>query len=340
MLKRTSKWLSAVEPKFNFAGNTSAYVNSTGGVPFYGNIYAGRVHSAAWTPPPQSGSGLLRNSGGSLWDDPGVQAKIKSCPYFALCDQVLWHNMDPNYLDPGLLTVEEHQLLLLFSRAYFDKWRSIHTRPENPGPRLRITYGDTSMLKQICDVLGVDAATQRSLIKEFLMDDAGLIGMNPRCWHTAYLDPANRDQLSGRVLEYAGLSVNQRQSFFRLLDQMRRIRIRRKDKPVGPTGDVEVDVIPFHEGATLYDLHVRLGLEPYSGQLKAYDLVDGRGTPLTMTLQDEDTYFDFLVLSFYKANIQLATLQESMADDTDCTTRYSLTVEPVKARDAAIGQWF
>jgi hypothetical protein len=243
--------------------------------------------------------------------------------------------MDPSYLDPGLLSVEEHQLLLLFSRAYFDKWRSIHTRPENAGPRLRITYGKTSLLKEMCDHLEIPPKITRSLVREFLMDDAGLIGMNPKCWDTAYLDPANRDHLSGRVLEFAGFDLDQRERFFLLVNQMRRMRIVRRD-----LGDEEQTiVIPYHVAPTLYDLYKFLDLEPYSGQIKSYDLVDDRGTALSQTMSDEDTYFDFLVCSFYKPNLPNATLTE-IADAHDLTSRYSLTVEATPARVAAVGRWF
>ncbi|CUE85184.1 Hypothetical protein, putative [Bodo saltans] len=315
--------------------NTSSFVGNGGGVPFYGNIYAGRVNAQSWSPPPQKGSGLLmphRN----LWDDAAVQAKIQACPYFALCDQVLWQNMDPSFLDPGLLTVEEHQLMLLFSRAYFDKWRSIHTRPENAGPRLRITYGKTALLREMCEFIGVPHKITRSLVREFLMDDAGLIGMNPDCWDMANLDPANRDHLSGRVLEYAGLSLEHRQTFLLLITQMRRIRIVRKDLG-GP--EPETLILPYREAPTLYDLYVKLGLEPYSGQIKTYDLVNEHGTALSQTMADEDAFFDFLVTSFYKPNLVDATLG-GMADASDLTSRYTLTVEAEGTKQTSVGRWF
>lgn len=333
-MRRTLKRLVDGENTHFHVHNTSSFIGNGGGIPFYGNLYAGRVNAQSWSPPPQKGSGLLlphRN----LWDNSAVQAKIQQCPYFALCDQVLWQNMDPAYLDPGLLTVEEHQLMLLFSRAYFDKWRSIHTRPENAAPRLRITYGKTSLLREMCDFLGVEPTVTRTLIREFLMDDAGLIGMNPECWELAYLDPANRDHLSGRVLEYAGLTPHQREKFFLLITQMRRIKIVRKD-----LGDQEeVLVIPFSEAPTLYDLHKKLGLEPYSGQIKSYDLVDENGTALSQTMSDEDSFFDFLVCSFYKPNLVNATLGE-MADAKDLTSRYTLTVEPETTKQTSVGRWF
>lgn len=387
MLRKTLRKLQATpmqgEAKFSFAGNTSAFINSAGGVPFYGNIYAGRVNTQSWAPPPMQGSGLLTPHQ-NHWDNPVVRAKIDKCPYFALCDQVLWHNMDPNYLDPGLLTVEEHQLLLLFSRAYFEKWRSIHVRPEATAPRIRIIYGHTAMLRQILKFLDVDEAVTKTLIKEFFCDDASLIGMNPRCWSTASLDPANLDHLSGRVLEFAGVSHEQRQKLYLLLDQMRRVVVRREDligtakgltsgsssgsssstseeeevreegasarnvfassrphiqRAARAESDAPVEVIPFHQISTLYDLYVRLGLEPYSGQIKAYDIVDEKGTKLALTINDEDSYFDFLVTSFYKADLERATLSD-VADARDYTTRYTLTVMPQTRVEASLGRWF
>lgn len=335
MLRRTLRRLLEGEQNHFHVQNTSSFVGNSGGVPFYGNIYAGRVNAQSWSPPPQRGSGLLtphRN----LWDDTAIQAKIKACPYFALCDQVLWQSMDPSYLDPGLLSVEEHQLLLLFSRAYFDKWRSIHTRPENAGPRLRISYGKTSLLKEMCEFIDISPKVTRSLVREFLMDDAGLIGMNPECWETAYLDPANRDHLSGRVLEYAGFTQEQREKFFLLVSQMRRIRVVRRD-----LGNEELTmVIPYKEAPTLYDLYKRLNLQPYSGQIKSYDLVDTSGTSLSQTMADEDTYFDFLVTSFYKPNLPMSTLSAGMADANDLTSRYTLTVEVATSEEASRGSWF
>lgn len=323
------------ERKFTFPGMPAAH--ATGGVPFYGNIYAGRVDTQNYVPPAQEGSGLIKPKQ-SLWDDPQIRAKIESCPYFALCDQVLWHNMDPAYLDPGLLSAEEHQLLLLFSRAYFEKWKSLHERPPNAVPRVRIKYGSTRLLDEIFDLLDVSANVRHSLVREFQLDDASLIAMEPTCWATAYLDAFNRDHFSGRVLEFAGMDEPQRVKFFRLLRQMRRLVIVRKDTSE-EGGEGERVVLPFSAGVTLFDLSRRLGIAPYNGQLKIYDYVDLQQTRQVITLKDEDSYFDLLVTLFFKADLRGATLAE-FADDTDNTARYTITVEPFTVAERRIGRWF
>ncbi|EKF39326.1 hypothetical protein MOQ_000449 [Trypanosoma cruzi marinkellei] len=319
------------ERKFTFPGTPASH--STGGVPFYGNIYAGRVDTQNYVPPTQEGSGLIKPKS-SLWDDPQIRAKMDRCPYFALCDQVLWHNMDPAYLDPGLLTAEEHQLLLLFSRAYYEKWKAIHMRPPNTLPRVRIKYGDTHLLDEMLELLDVPAKVRQSLVKEFQLDDASLIAMNPDCWETAYLDPFNRDHFSGRVLEFAGMDEHLRAKFFLLLQQMRRFVVVRKD-----TLEEQRLVLPFTSGITLFDLYKYLGLTPYNGQLKLYDYVDLQQTQHVLTLGDEDTYFDLLVTTFFKANLRNATLSD-VADDTDYTARYTITVEPYSVPEKRIGRWF
>ncbi|CCW60639.1 unnamed protein product [Phytomonas sp. EM1] len=338
MLKR-SGWLKMMEGerKFNFVGE--APIQGAGGMPFYGNLYAGRVESQNYLPPRQGGSSLLEK-GGSLWEDSAVRAKIERCPYFALCDQVLYHNMDPAYLDPGLLTKEEHHLLLLFSRAYYEKWRVIHEKPPTGLPRIRIPYGRTQVLDEILSLLKVSPAVAETLKKDYLLDDASLIAMNPRCWDTAYLDPFNMDHFSGRVLEFGDMPKSQRDRFFLVLDQMRRIVVERRDTMDSNGGVPERLVLPFVKGVTLYDLYKELDLPPYSGQLKVYDLVDRRNTKLIQTLKDEDTYFDFLVLCFFKPNLRQAVLSEDLADEVDHTCRYTITVEPFTTKERRVGRWF
>lgn len=309
-------------------------LTSTGGVPFLGNVYVGRADTASYTAPKQGGSGLLNRE--SLWDNPAVRQKITQCPYFALCDQVMYLNMDPAYLDPGVLTAEEHHLMLLFSRAYYEKWKEIHRRPANGFANIRIKYGSTRLLDEMASVVGIPTTTMEVLKKEYLLDDAPLIAMNPRLWSTAYLDPANMDQLSGRVLEFADVPEHTQERFFKLLDQMRRIVVVRRD---GRNGEEEQLVLPFTKGMTLYDLYHNLGLKPYTGQLKVYKYLDTSGTPQTKTLNNEDAYFDYLVNLFYKSDLGKATLSD-VADDTDNTCRYSIIVEPFTVPERRIGRWF
>lgn len=310
-------------------------VASTGGLPFYGNLYTGRVDTQNYVPPRQGGSGLL-DKDSTLWDNPVIRQKLHSCPYFALSDQVMYHNMDPAYLDPGLLSPEEHQLLLLFSRAYYEKWKEIHRRPPMPLPQLRIRYGSSKLLDDILFLLDVSPAVSEVLKKEYAVDDAALIGMNPNLWSSAYLDPANMDQLSGRVLEFAGMPEATRHKFFLLLEQMRRIKVHRRDLP---NGEERVEVVPFHFGVTLFDFCKYLGLQPYNGQLKVYDMVDLEGTMRAETLKSEDLYFDFLMALFYRADIRSATLND-LADANDTTCRYTVTVEPFTSDERRKGRWF
>ncbi|CCW66544.1 unnamed protein product [Phytomonas sp. Hart1] len=338
MFKRIG-WLRIMEGerKYNFVGE--APIQGAGGLPFYGNLYTGRVDSQNYVPQRQGGSYLLEKNG-TLWDDTAVRAKIEKCPYFALSDQVLYHNMDPVYLDPGVLTPEEHHLLLLFSRAYFEKWKVLHKRPPNGFKRIRITYGGTQLLDNIISLLNISSKVAMTLKMEYFLDDASLIAMNPQCWDTAYLDPLNMDHFSGRVLEFGDMPKFQREQFFMLLNQMRRIVVERRDTMASNGGVPERVVLPFTKGVTLYDLYKELDLPPYSGQLKVYNLIDRIGTKRVQTLKDEDTYFDFLVLSFYKANLNQAVLSEDLADEMDNTCHYHITVEPFTVMERRVGRWF
>lgn len=352
-------------------------MGTAGGLPFYGNIYSGRVDSQNYVPPRQGGgTGLIDGDRTkSLWDNPLLQAKMRQCPYFALCDQVLYHNMDPSYLDPGVLTPQEHQLLLLFSRSYYEKWKVIHRRPATAVPRIRIKYGTSTLLDELLSLVDCPEEVREALKLEYQLDDSSLIAMEPSCWTTAYLDPHNMDHFSGRVLDFADMPVEAQKKFFLALDQMRRIKIIRKDicpraaerrrreafgdhpasyaalrkdsegrrlgvegQRAGHEDGVEEMVIPFYYGVTLFDLYKYLQLTPYSGQLKVYDYIDLDGTPKVITLKDEDTYFDFLIALFYRANLRLATLS-SVADHNDHTCRYTITVEPFTSEEKRSGSW-
>ena len=134
-----------------FTGASSgAFSDSVGGIPFYGNIYSGRINTEAYVPPPTGGgSGLIGPKKSWIQDDPAVKAKMDACPYFSLCDLVVWHNMDPQFLDPGILTKEEHQLLLLYSRSYYEKWAVLHSKSDVTFPRVRIRYGESVMVRKL-----------------------------------------------------------------------------------------------------------------------------------------------------------------------------------------------
>ncbi|RNF11184.1 hypothetical protein TraAM80_01115 [Trypanosoma rangeli] len=131
---------------------------------------------------------------------------------------------------------------------------------------MRIKYCATHLLDDMLELLGTPEKVRQPLVKEFQLDDASLIAMNPDCWETAYLDPFNRDHFSGRVLEFAGMDEPLRTRFFLLLQQMRRLIVVRKDT----TEDQRI-VFPFTAGVTLFDLYKHLGLDPYNGQMKIYD---------------------------------------------------------------------
>lgn len=336
---------SAVRRLFNYntpKGSVSALA-TLGGLPFYGNMYMGKAdtrdgmlpqggHTKAGSNPFDLGNETAGYMPGQMyWQDPNMVAQMKKCPYFALCDQVMHHNMEPAHLDPGLLTRQEHQLLLLYSRAYFEKWWKINSKERKGVPyRMRLSHGSCNLTHRILDKLGVTRGVQRTLVQEFMFDDSQLIGMNPAMWLAASLDEFNRDHLSGRVLEFAGLTSHQRKDFHTIISQMRRLYVQRNDQP----GKKELLVIPFEEIITLWQLNERLGLKPYSDQIKTFNFVDHFGTKMTMSIQHEDQYFDFLYTCFYKSNLELTTLGD-LAGADDCATMYSLSVEP----PAPKGRW-
>jgi hypothetical protein len=311
---------------------------TAGGVPFFGNPYSGKVNDDALRPPTANkikpGPNSVFSSRKNPWSDPEIRPKIDRCPYFALVDQVIFHNMDPTYLDPGLITDEEHHLLLLFSRAYFEKWRPIHERPATISPRLRLVYGRSTLTEEMFDILSVSRVVGFSLLKEFMLDDAYLIAMNPRCWSTAHLDPANMDHFSGRVLEFAGMDKSARDNFFLLLDQMRRLPVNRRID-----GEWEKLVIPFEQCTSLEHLYQTLNADPSAVQLKSYDYVNSRGVSTVVTFRTEDDFFDFKVDCFLKANLRLGTIGD-VADTRDCCSRYSITVVEEASQTTRSGRWF
>lgn len=330
------------ERKYN--PNQGGYVNSAGGLPFYGNIYSGRVNSEAYIPPPKIGSGLIGPKK-FTHEDPEVRAKMDACPYFALCDMVVWHNMDPQFLDPGMLNREEHQLLLLYSRAYYEKWAALHSKADVCFPRVRTRLGQSDVMTQLFRMVGCPSDTVEIARREFLLDDVSLIAMKPDLWETAHMDEALRDHLSGRVLEFLGLNEVQQRNFFQILDQMRRIVVRRRDmiseldnSPI-PEDVVGETIVPYAEAVTLHEFSTHLGIQPYNGQVKVYNMLDERNTRVCLTINNEDTFFDFLITNFYKANLSLATMGD-IADANDATARYVITIAAEGQQLQQIGRWF
>ena len=335
--------LHVTERKFTGPGQ-GGYLNSSGGLPFYGNIYSGRVNTEAYIPPPKIGSGLIGPKK-FTHEDPAVRAQMDACPYFALCDMVVWHNMDPQFLDPGMLSREEHQLLLLYSRAYYEKWAALHSKADVCFPRVRTRLGHSDVLEQLFRMVGAQPDVVETAKSEFLMDDVSLIAMKPELWETAHMDEALRDHLSGRVLEFLGLSEVQQRNFFQILDQMRRVVVRRRDMvseldntPV-PEEVVGEIVVPYAEAVTLHEFCTNMSVAPYNGQVKVYNMLDERGTRVCLTINNEDTFFDFLITNFYKANLSLATMGE-IADANDSTSRYVLTIAAEGQQTQTMGRWF
>lgn len=301
----------------------------TGGMDFFGNMYQGRVNAEDYTPP-QAHSRYEQFKTKFTFnktyadDDPVIRAKIDRCPYFALSDMVVWHGMAPTFLDPGLLTTEEHHLLLLHSRMYYEKWTEIHAKPRECAPKIRIKYGRFSKTSEILDYIGVPAETKERLAIA-KMDDASLIGMNPNLWATAHLDAQLRDQLTGRVFTQCDVTEHDQELIFALLDRMRTLVVHRRD--TRPEQTIE---IPYSEITTLWDLHKLLGLDSYSGQIKCYNWYD-EGARKVISMGDEDNFFDFKIYNFYKANIRALG---------NFDARAQLTVESNTRAESALGSWF
>ena len=331
---------------------------STGGLPFYGNLYQGRVNPEDYQPSQYSTSeearaALLTYQKVYADDDPYIRVKLDKCPYFALCDMVVWHGMAPTYLDPGLLTNEEHHLLLLFSRAYYEKWKQIHSVPREVAPKPRIKKGRFELSRRIFLYAGCSEA-QIKAAQDLLIDDASFIGMQPGLWATAHLDEKVRDHLTGRVLEFAGITESQMKDIFETLQRMRTIVVRRRDqarqRPFAISSGDPDEVVPSNQGLaeheiedtglltfsfsevpTLFDLHKVLGLDSYTGQIKCHTYTDANGTEQTLSISDEDVYFDLLVTSFFKARLEMTT---------GSTSPIILTVEEKTRSEAAKGRWF
>uniref|UniRef100_A0A7S1LDG4 Uncharacterized protein n=1 Tax=Neobodo designis TaxID=312471 RepID=A0A7S1LDG4_NEODS len=323
-----------------------------GGVPFYGNLYQGRVNPDDYQPSQYSTNeearaAMLTYQKVYADDDPYIRVKLDKCPYFALCDMVVWHGMAPTYLDPGLLTAEEHHLMLLFSRGYYEKWKQIHSVVREVAPKPRIKKGRFALSRRLMEYAGC-SEHQIKRAQDLLIDDASFIGMKPGLWSTAHLDESLRDHLTGRVLEFAGLSEAQMADIFDTLERMRTVVVRRRDtrrkrafaittgqddfQATSEAEDAEPASLTFQfsEVPTLFDLHKVLGLESYSGQLKCHTYVDPDGTERSISISDEDVYFDYLVNSFYQARLELTT---------GSTSPFVITVEEHTRAEAAKGRW-
>jgi hypothetical protein len=337
-----------------------------GGLPFYGNMYMGRVNPDDYQPSQYSTSEEARSAFLTYQkvyadDDPYIRVKLDKCPYFALCDMVVWHGMAPTFLDPGLLTNEEHHLLLLYSRAYYEKWEAIHSLPREIAPKPRIKKGRFELARRLMEHAACDKH-QIKRAQDLLIDDASFVGMNPNLWRTAHLDEGLRNTLTGRVLEFAGLTETQMADIFETLERMRTIVVKRKDvnrfndNVFAITGEVdheaavrarevseasvtldtgddglEFQQFKFADAYTLYNLYKLLGLESYTGQLKCYSYIDRQQTPLQISINDEDIYFDYLVTSFFKANLHITT---------GSTSPFAITVEDKTRAEFATGRWF
>jgi len=236
-----------------------------------------------------------------------------------------WHKMDMQYLDPGLLTNEEHHLLLLHSRAYFEKWKAIHTNPRDYMPQKRIKRGTTVLLKRVSDVAGL-SSTQFQSLADALVDDCALIAMKPRLWTTAHLDPKLREQFTGTVLNKAAMTPSQQKTFFECLDSLRAYRVQ--------TANGTERVIQFSETPTLWDLYLHLGLGEgmYNGQLRVLDFQE-RGK--VISLRNEDDFFDFLYYGFVDGEFPNGSPYPGQA-----CTKYEIQILPESYTKARTGVWF
>ena len=195
MLRNTRRFLRFGHG--NYGSTSSSELGYTGGLGHFGNLYQGRVN-----PDDHQPRGDQKKVPRSLYDyipvyadeDPVIKQKLEKCPYFALADMCVWQGMAPTFLDPGLLTKEEHHLLLLFSRAYYEKWRDIHSKPREFAPRARKKLGAFDKCAQVFEYCRIPLEKIRDAQKLYF-DDASLIAMHPRLWITAHLEDSLRDQL-------------------------------------------------------------------------------------------------------------------------------------------------
>jgi hypothetical protein len=297
----------------------------TGGLGAHGNMYQGRVNPDDHQPRgfgSRIPKGLYEHEQVYADDDPVIKAKLERCPYFALCDMCVWQGMAPTFLDPGLLTQEEHHLLLLFSRAYYEKWREIHSAPREFVPRARKKLGRFTKCVQIFEYLKIDLPRIRKA-QELYFDDATLMGFHPRLWVTAHLDEQLRDQITGRVLRQAGFVDDEVNKVFGIVDSMRTLYVIREDVP--NTADV---IVPYREAITLYDLYARLGIDG-SRAIKCHNYKADGMPARCITISGEDDFFDFLVDNFYESDPAIA--------ETNSAARLVLRVDAKTRIEAGTG---
>lgn len=306
------------------SGNQLGY---TGGLGHFGNLYQGRVSPEDYNVK----GGPLKAQNKHLYieqptyadDDPTIRPKLDKCPYFALCDMVVWHGMAPTYLDPGLLTKEEHHLLLLYSRAYYEKWREIHSHPREFASKARIKLGRYTKCIQVFEYLNIEYPKIKKA-QQLYFDDSSLIAMQPNLWVTAHMDDVVRDQLTGRVLRQAGFSDDEVDKVARLLDAMRTILVRREDLP-----EQQEVLVPFRDAPTLHDLYSYCKLRGDQHVVKCRNYQTEGMPKRTITMGGEDMYFDFCIDTFYEANPAVS--------EHNAAGRFVLSVDPMTRLEAGFG---
>eukprot|EP00759_Apiculatamorpha_spiralis_P048014 PhF_6_TR43397/c1_g1_i1/m.66633 len=235
----------------------------------------------------------------------------------------VWFGMDVQYLNPGVLTIEEHHLLLLHSRAYFEKWKTIHSLPREILPHKRVKKGGTGVLRKIAAACGMKEQERKILEEKFLLDDAAIIAMNPLLWTNAHLDPKLRSQFTGHVLREAKVNPIVAKDFYMILNCLRCFR-------VNTLNGVE-RIIQFKEATTLYDLYQLLDIPVYNGQLRVLDFTQ-RG--VVISLRTEDDYFDFLYSTFADCDLIGRIPAPGL-----CCSKYEINILPESTRDKT-GVWF
>lgn len=314
---------------------------ATGGLPFHGNFYQGRVNADDYKPPPQGrnnnpwakvcvkANGIYTGYSKEEYPDdiPEIRMQLDQCPYFALCDMVVWQGMDAQYLDPGLLTNQEHYLLLFFSRMYYEKWNEIHNHPRELGPFLRKKRWTKDRTLRLLQLVHASPEVLSKVREHDVFDDSYLSALNPSLWLTANMDPVLRNQLTGVSLLECGLTEQQLEAICTITDRMRTVVVVRTDmmtQAVDPQ-------YRFVDVPTLFDLYQALRLPVYSGQIKTDDFVDRSGAKLTQTISTEDDYFDFCTQSYMKARIE--------GFGKGSLLPHTLKVVPQTTVETSIGKW-
>jgi hypothetical protein len=146
------------------------------------------------------------------------------------------------------------------------------------------------------------------------------------------MDEQLRDHLTGRCFEVAGVTEKLRAEIIELLERKRSIDLKRVDGGDATPDDPTYHTVTYAEVSTLHTLHKHCGLPSYSGQMKVYKYIDGdESTELTVTLNSEDQYFDFLVSNFYRADFTSAS---------GSTSPFTVTVLSETRAMSAVGRYF